>query len=153
MQNDTIRDKSINGAGTKGRLTLMTSQFSRGTDIVIRDRIVKENGGLALMMAYLPKSNSQFQQFKGRTGRQGNNGSIDIFFNNTQFTKIVHEANMPIDIIPQKNELIEYSLSQYWKYCDQLQMGGKLSELKYAEQKHKKTIKFFSQMDRSDKQG
>ena len=59
----------------------MTSSYSRGTDFVIKDRFVKNNGGLHLIMAYLPQDLSEYQQFKGRTGRQGENGSIDVILN------------------------------------------------------------------------
>ena len=62
--------------GTPQRLTLMTSEFARGTDFVISDRRIKESGGLHLVLTYVPQLRSELIQFKGRTGRQGQDGSI-----------------------------------------------------------------------------
>ena len=59
----------------------MTSSYARGTDFVIKDRFVKNNGGLHLIMAYLPQNLSEYEQLKGRTGRQGQRGSIDANIN------------------------------------------------------------------------
>lgn len=62
--------------GTPSRLTLMTSEFSRGTDFVISDKKIKNKGGLHLILTYIPDLRSEFIQFRGRTGRQGQEGSI-----------------------------------------------------------------------------
>jgi len=53
-----MRDKAVKGAGSKKTVTLMTSEFSRGTDFLVIDRAVKKSGGLALIMAYIPKNQS-----------------------------------------------------------------------------------------------
>ena len=89
-----MRDSAIKGAGRKKNVTLMTSEFSRGTDILVIDRAAIKNGGLVAIMAYIPKSQTQFQQFKGRTGRQGNNGSIEIVFNSDEFAKILNQNKL-----------------------------------------------------------
>ena len=50
-----MRDRAIEGAGCKKTVTLMTSEFSRGTDILVIYRAAIKNGGLVAIMAYVPK--------------------------------------------------------------------------------------------------
>jgi preprotein translocase subunit SecA len=70
LDND-LRDKCIMTVGTPNRLTSMTAEFSRGTDFIISDKKIKNNGGLHLILTYVPELRSEFIQFRGRTGRQG----------------------------------------------------------------------------------
>jgi len=42
----------------KFRITFMTAAFSRGTDININDKVVKDLGGLHIILAYIPESRS-----------------------------------------------------------------------------------------------
>ena len=64
------------GVGAPQRVTLMTAEFTRGTDFVASDRNVQNNGGLHIILTYVPQLMSELVQLKGRTGRQGQNGSI-----------------------------------------------------------------------------
>jgi preprotein translocase subunit SecA len=70
LDND-LRDKCIMTVGTPNRLTLMTAEFSRGTNFIISDKNINNNGGLHLILTYVPELRSDFIQFRGRTGRQG----------------------------------------------------------------------------------
>ena len=51
-----MRDRAIEGAGYKKTVTLMTSEFFRGTNILVIDRAAIKNGGLVAIMGYVPKS-------------------------------------------------------------------------------------------------
>jgi len=65
---------------------------------LVVDRRVKNAGGLGLIMAYIPKSQSEYEQFKGRTGRQGAEGSIDIFLNTDYFSEILNSNKLSDDV-------------------------------------------------------
>ena len=73
---NNLRDRCIMTVGTPRRLTLMTAEFSRGTDFIISDKIVQSIGGLHIILTYVPKLMSELIQLKGRTARQGQQGSI-----------------------------------------------------------------------------
>jgi hypothetical protein len=71
-----LRDECIKTVGTPQRITLMTSVFARGTDFSSRNRNVERSGGLHIILTYAPQLMSELIQLKGRTGRQGQPGSI-----------------------------------------------------------------------------
>ncbi len=56
---------------------LMTAMFARGTDFVVSDDRVRKQGGLHLIITYIPESESEDKQVQGRTARQGDPGSVD----------------------------------------------------------------------------
>jgi len=58
LQTNELRDNAIKQAGMKFRITFMTAAFSRGTDININDKVVKDLGGLHIILAYIPESRS-----------------------------------------------------------------------------------------------
>ena len=64
------------GVGAPQRVTLMTAEFARGTDFLVSDRKVQDKGGLHIIQTYAPQLMSELVQLKGRTGRQGQKGSI-----------------------------------------------------------------------------
>lgn len=58
---------------------MLTSDFSRGTDFKMRVKRNTDHPGLHIISSFLPDSYSDYIQLIGRTGRQGNNGSVQIF--------------------------------------------------------------------------
>jgi|688.fasta_scaffold1042767_1 preprotein translocase subunit SecA len=73
-----MRNPLINYAGTKNRITLISSAFSRGTDFTVYDSDINEKGGMHVIQTYVSKNESDFIQILGRTGRQGKNGSFEM---------------------------------------------------------------------------
>lgn len=55
----------------------MSSAFGRGTDFLLLDEKIKQNGGLHVIQAFLSVEESEEVQIKGRTARQNSNGSYD----------------------------------------------------------------------------
>jgi energy-coupling factor transporter ATP-binding protein EcfA2 len=58
-----------------GALTLFTRAFGRGIDFVCHDDTVIANGGVVCIQTFLSEEVSEEVQIKGRTARQGQNGS------------------------------------------------------------------------------
>jgi preprotein translocase subunit SecA len=71
----SVRGSRIFDAVEPGRITLMSSAYGRGTDIVVRNDEIKENGGLHIIHAFLSLDESEEVQIKGRTARQNGKGS------------------------------------------------------------------------------
>ena len=68
----------IDLAGKPGVVTIATNNAGRGTDIIL-DPSSEKNGGLHVIFTYLPNSQRVEDQGIGRAGRQGQNGSSEIF--------------------------------------------------------------------------
>jgi len=64
-------NQGVNMATKMGRITLLTRNYGRGTDFVILDERVKSNGGMCTITTFLPESESELIQIKGRSARQG----------------------------------------------------------------------------------
>ena len=58
-------------------VVISTALSSRGTDIAL-DNAVNANGGLHVLLTYLPKDSRTERQIIGRTGRKGQPGSFKI---------------------------------------------------------------------------
>jgi preprotein translocase subunit SecA len=68
-------------AGKKGTVTLLTDQFSRGTDFLLEDKSLIEAGGFHVIQTYVSKDESDYVQVCGRTARQGKKGSYQMVIN------------------------------------------------------------------------
>ena len=66
---------AVKKATHAGAITLLTRAFSRGTDFIILDEIVKSNGGTCTIQTFVSESASEEVQIKGRSARQGQDGS------------------------------------------------------------------------------
>lgn len=72
------KDKIISCATLSGAITFLTRAFGRGTDFICRDLVVKANGGVHVIQAFLSEELSEETQIRGRTARQGDPGSFSM---------------------------------------------------------------------------
>lgn len=73
------KNRLIRMATTTGRVSLLTRTFGRGTDFVCRDEQVRTGGGVHVIQTFLSEEVSEEVQIKGRTARQGEQGSFSMF--------------------------------------------------------------------------
>jgi preprotein translocase subunit SecA len=59
----------------QGSITLMIRDFGRGTDFKCYDTQILQDGGVHVIQAFFSTEKSEETQIKGRTARQGANGS------------------------------------------------------------------------------
>lgn len=59
---------------------MLTVDFSRGTDFKLNAKDADKHPGLHVICAFIPNSFSDYLQVVGRTGRQGKNGSVSLYF-------------------------------------------------------------------------
>ncbi len=71
----------INTSTADYKITLLTIDFSRGTDFKLNVKDIDNHPGLHVISAFFPHSYSDYIQLVGRTGRQGKNGTVKIFIN------------------------------------------------------------------------
>ena len=100
-----MRNPLINYAGTRNRITLISSAFSRGTDFVVFDNDINEKGGMHVIQTYISKNYSDFIQISGRTARQGKNGSFEMIITTEDLSK----ENIPLVGGMELLELIQRS--------------------------------------------
>jgi preprotein translocase subunit SecA len=68
----------VNGSTCSGKVLLFTRIFGRGTDFVVHDENVTNNGGVHVIQTFLSEELSEEIQIKGRTARQGDEGSYSM---------------------------------------------------------------------------
>lgn len=82
----SAKDKEgiIRQAVTSGSITLLTSAFGRGTDFICYDDKLLLDGGVHVIQTFLSVSVSEEMQIRGRTARQGNNGSYSLILHDLE---------------------------------------------------------------------
>ena len=68
----------VKQAMCSGQVSLLTRSFGRGTDFVCHDPIVGANGGVHVIQTFLSEEISEEVQIRGRTARQGGQGSYSL---------------------------------------------------------------------------
>ena len=69
------KEKGFLQATTPGAITLMIREFGRGTDFKCFDNRMLKGGGVHVIQTFFSLDLSEEIQIKGRTARQGENGS------------------------------------------------------------------------------
>ena len=77
-KNNEKEAKIIAGAGQKGAVTIATNIAGRGTDIMLTDE-TRELGGLYVIGSERNESRRVDNQFRGRSGRQGDPGTTQFY--------------------------------------------------------------------------
>ena len=68
----------IQQAVQQGAMTLASSKFGRGTDFKCYDDEIKASGGIHVIQTFVSEKLSEETQIKGRTARQGDEGSYSM---------------------------------------------------------------------------
>jgi preprotein translocase subunit SecA len=69
------REGLFNKATESGAITLMIREFGRGTDFKCYDQKMLQIGGVHVIQAFFSTDAAEDRQIKGRSARQGRNGS------------------------------------------------------------------------------
>jgi preprotein translocase subunit SecA len=93
-------------AGKRGRVTLLTAHFSRGTDFILEDKRLIDAGGFHVIQTYVSKDESDYVQVCGRTARQGKKGSYQM---------VIHrEILTGLGITNDNNEQLKGEIKKCW---------------------------------------
>ncbi|CAF0939888.1 unnamed protein product [Adineta steineri] len=94
------KETKIKRATRSGQVTLFTRTFGRGTDFICYDQNVSANGGAHVIQTFLSEECSEEKQIKGRTARQGDNGSYSMILFDRDLEKF-HIQRENIDDVVQ----------------------------------------------------
>ncbi|CAM4825739.1 unnamed protein product [Rotaria magnacalcarata] len=92
------KETIINRATVSGQITLFTRTFGRGTDFICHDQMVATNGGTHVIQTFL----SEEKQIKGRTARQGDQGSYCMILLDHELEKFHIDKSHIDDILKGK---------------------------------------------------
>ena len=81
------KEDLIRRATVSGQITLFTRTFGRGTDFICCDQVVERNGGTHVIQTFLSEELSEEKQIKGRTARQGDQGSYSMILLDSDLEK------------------------------------------------------------------
>lgn len=96
------KETIISRATVSGQITLFTRTFGRGTDFICHDQIVATNGGTHVIQTFLSEELSEEKQIKGRTARQGDQGSYSMILHERDLEKFLIEKSHIDDILKGK---------------------------------------------------
>ncbi len=77
-------EKSREEAGKERKITIATSAAGRGVDIKLSKESLRK-GGLHVIIPFLMPNQRALEQAAGRCGRQGQPGTVNIYFSNDDF--------------------------------------------------------------------
>ncbi|CAM2727660.1 unnamed protein product [Rotaria socialis] len=96
------KETIINRTTVSGQITLFTRTFGRGTDFICRNQIVATNGGTHVIQTFLSEESSEEKQIKGRTARQGDQGSYCMILLDQELEKFHIDKSHIEDILKGK---------------------------------------------------
>jgi hypothetical protein len=137
--NSSERKANISHATQASHITLFTRVFGRGTDFIVHDEKVTDNGGVHVIQTFLSDEYSEEVQIKGRTARQGNPGTYQLIISSKQLEKY-----------PSASEGIQNEpLSNRYRFLDKIrrefyenQYSENIKQVDSINESHTKSIQF-----------
>jgi len=95
----------IKFACSKGTVTLSTASFGRGYDFIIKDPLLNAEGGIHIIQTFLSDDFSEETQIRGRTARQGNQGSYCLII---KFEELYNQFGITNEKLEQENNKYDF---------------------------------------------
>lgn len=149
-KNNEKEASTIAKAGRKGAITLATNIAGRGTDIVL-DEDAKKLGGLYVIGTERNESRRVDNQFRGRSGRQGDPGKTQFYvstednlmrvFGGDRIGSVMNRLGVD-DETPIENRIISKSLEGAQKKVEGFHYDSRKDVVKYDDvmNRHRKAI-------------
>jgi len=137
-ENDSLeKERLIKSATCSGQVTLLTKAFGRGTDFVCTDHTVTGNGGLHVIQTFLSEERSEEKQIKGRTARQGDDGSYSMILLDKSLETFLIQ---PTDVseIAKRYEVLNEKRNAFFKQ----QYKGRELGIEQAKKEHSEALAF-----------
>ena len=113
MKYFTEEDEStVNNILSVGKIIVATNLAGRGTDIKITDEL-EENGGLHVLVTFLPINQRVEEQNYGRAGRKGQKGSHMLVMQYNNEYGHLEKDELTVDCIRRKRDKIELEKIKY----------------------------------------
>lgn len=113
------------------RVTITTAAGARGQDYQISDDVVDKNGGLLLILEYIPDSEREWIQFLGRTARHDHPGQYAVILNREDYKDALgSESGEGVDVEKKVLGLInKITAEKLGEAENQLERGTLMHEL------------------------
>ena len=98
-EEDTVadREQAVRQAVASKSITLLSRDFGRGTDFICYDDDLNTSGGVHVIQTFVSLEVSEQTQIKGRTARQGSNGSYSLILLDSELESIQISAEMIVE--------------------------------------------------------
>ena len=149
-EEDTADDRelTVRQAVTSKSITVMSCDFGRGTDFICFDNDLDASGGVHVIQTFVSQDVSEERQIKGRTARQGNQGSYSMVLLDSQ----LEDIGISMDMIRQ----FEESGERYTEidrrrrdFCDAT-FAKSLASLDKVSINHKRSLDLLQALYRND---
>ncbi len=149
-KNNEREAKIVATAGQKGAVTLATNIAGRGTDIVLTDE-TRELGGLYVIGSERNESRRVDNQFRGRSGRQGDPGTTQFYvsceddlmriFGGERISKMMETLKVDEDT-PLQNRFVSRSLEGAQKKVEGFNYDSRKNVVQYDDvmNRHRKAV-------------
>lgn len=149
-KNNEREAKIVMGAGEKGAVTIATNIAGRGTDIMLTDE-TKKLGGLYVIGSERNESRRIDNQFRGRSGRQGDPGTTQFYvsceddlmrvFAGDRIAKVMDRLNVDEDT-PLENRMISRSLEGAQKKVEGFNYDSRKNVVQYDDvmNRHRRAV-------------
>lgn len=138
----------IKKATNSAKVTLLTKSFGRGTDFVSRDQVVSANGGVHVIQTFLSAEISEETQIKGRTARQGDQGSYSMVLLDKSLEPFLITAQDIADI-KSKGKFYSVLNEKRNKYFEQ-QYNEDTKFVGQAKKEHESAMQFVASLHKND---
>ena len=142
------RTTRIETAAMNGSVTLCTQHFGRGTDFVSKDSKVNQAGGLHVLQTFFSDSISEEVQIRGRTARQGKNGTVSYVLLDGSLEKYVSIEELSDERLNRNNftELLSEKRTE-----TTAQVSAETAEqIRYTRTRHESTVEMFQYLYRGE---
>jgi preprotein translocase subunit SecA len=149
-KNNEREAKIIMGAGQKGAVTIATNIAGRGTDIMLTDE-TRKLGGLYVIGSERNESRRVDNQFRGRSGRQGDPGTTQFYvscdddlmriFAGDRIAKIMDRLKVEEDT-PLENRFVSKSLEGAQKKVEGFNYDSRKNVVQYDDvmNRHRRAV-------------
>lgn len=142
---DDMKEQYIKKAATVGQVTLATAIFGRGCDFACFDDALHQCGGMHVIQTFLSMEESEEVQIRGRTARQGKNGSYGMILNRGELPE-----GVPIDVDKDGQNECYQRLKQACKEESRASFEAVRGALEEANRKGSDTKKYLDALVRCD---
>jgi hypothetical protein len=132
-KNTADKEDLIRQAVRAGTVTLLSRELGRGTDFYVYSDSIDAAGGVVVIQTFLSEDVSEEVQIKGRTARQGNNGSYCLVLSEQDLlTDFSVNADSVAAIIAGGSFMMPLSQARAVRFKDRYkQLDGDIAVLKH----------------------
>ena len=141
------KDTFIKEAAKSGHITFLTRVFGRGIDFICRNQALLANGGVHVIQTFLSEDLSEEVQIRGRTARQGEDGSYSMTLMDDELEKFLGiEYRKIIEDVRDQNKVYETLNTARNKYFTEINKAN-IQAIEDVKKDHEISKKFLDSLE------